>query len=44
MNCTPKVRQKTFGVQFINLNYDTASFLQGDASLTTNPQGKGSIH
>ena len=28
MNYTPKVRQKTFGVQFINLNYDTASFFK----------------
>ena len=25
MNCTPKVFCLTFGVQFINLNYDTAS-------------------
>ena len=25
MGCTPKVRQKTFGVQFVILNYDTAS-------------------
>ena len=28
MNCTPKVRQKTFGVQFIIKVYGAASHLQ----------------
>lgn len=27
MNCTPKVFCLTFGVQFININYDTASLM-----------------